>query len=206
MTAALGWAVGAVLGIWFVGIVLANTRRTRPFLTRRDVAGLLPDWALFARPRIEDYVLLRRDVLRDGTLTRWAELEVAGHRRWYNFIWNPGLGPRRAQLALAAQIIRIGRPHRRGRRPHPGQGTVDAIGIMTSVPYLSLLKYVTTRSHAAVDATQFMIVSVPDQALTGRRGPGELGAVVFVSEFHAVGAVTSDPSSVDDRRFAHRAG
>ncbi len=178
--------LGAVLVVWFVLTVLANIRRLRPALTRHDAGGLLPDWALFAKPRIEDFVLLRRDLLRDGTLTSWRELDIGEERRWYNALWNPGLGPRRARLALASLTARVGAPERRKRWARPGQGTADAIAIMTSVPYLSLLKYVSVRSHPAVHATQFMWVSVRDQALTGRRGEGPVGTVTFVSEFHHV--------------------
>ncbi len=57
---------------------------------------------------------------------------------------------------------------------------------MTTVPYLTVLSYLSERSHAAVEATQFMIVAVPGQAITGRYGPAVPGGIEFVSELHRV--------------------
>ena len=181
MQAMLSWLVGAVLAVWFLLTVLRNIPPLRRALLRGEASGLIPDWALFARPRTTDMVLLRRDLLRDGTLTTWREVEVAGPRRWYNFVWNPELGPRRAFLALANVI---GLPARRGRGR--GQGTRTALTAMTTVPYLTVLSYLSERSHAAVEATQFMIVAVPGQAITGRYGSAEPGSIEFVSELHRV--------------------
>jgi len=181
----LSWLVGAVLAVWFLLTVLRNIPSLRQGFVRRDAARLIPDWALFARPRTADMVLLRRDLLRDGTLTTWREVEVAGPRRWYNFAWNPELGPRRAFLALGS-ILGLSAQRGGGRRGSRGQGTPTALTAMTTVPYLTVLSYLSERSHAAVEATQFMIVAVPGQAITGRYGPAVPGGIEFVSELHRV--------------------
>jgi len=186
MIGILGWLVGALLGAWFLVTVLASIPSLKRSLTRSDVVRLIPDWALFARPRTEDMVLLRRDILRDGTLTQWRELEIAGQRGWYNFIWNPGLGPRRGFLSLADQTAKAVQRRRRIAWRLPGQGSASSIPDMTTVMYLAILKYVSGRSHPAVDATQFMVMSVAGQAISGRYAPAEPGSVVFVSEFHLV--------------------
>lgn len=73
----VSWLVGAVLAAWFLVTILRNLPPLRVAFARRDAARLLPDWALFARPRTADVILLRRDLLRDGTLTSWREVEVA---------------------------------------------------------------------------------------------------------------------------------
>jgi hypothetical protein len=182
----LSWLVGALLAAWFLATLLRNVPRLRARLARHDAGRLLPDWALFARPRIEDLVLLRRDLLSDGTLTSWREVEVARPRRWYNFIWNPELSPRRAFLALASVIAANASRGRRSPRGGQGQGTLTAPGAMMTVPYLTVLRYLSERSHSAVEATQFMIMAVADQAITGRYGPGEPGSIEFVSELHQV--------------------
>jgi len=184
----LSWLVGAVLAIWFLLTVLRNIPSLRTAFQRRDAAQLLPDWALFARPRTKDMVLLRRDVLGDGTLTRWREVTVAGPRRWYNVAWNPGLGPRRAMLALASTIIATAQRDRRAGRRAAGQGTLTALTAMTSVPYLTILRYLSERSHPAVAATQFMIAAIEDQAITGRHAGAGQGHIEFVSELHWIRA------------------
>jgi hypothetical protein len=162
---------------------------------------MLPDWALFARPQTRDMVLLRRDLLRDGTLTSWREVEVAGPRRWYNFIWNPDLGPRRAFLALAGGVSAEARRGRRLPKDAQGQGTPTALPAMMTVPYLAALRYVSERSHCAVEATQFMIMAVADQAITSRYELGEPGSIEFVSELHLVNppAVPLDPARDEPR-------
>lgn len=186
----LGWLVGALLAVWFVITVLANIPSLRgPFrrpLHRFDVANLVPDWALFAKPRTVDMVLLRRDVLRDGTLTSWRELEIAGGRRWFNFVWHPELGARRAFLSLADQAARQATTYQRGTWLRPGQGTPSAIPDMTTVPYLAMLKYVSELSHPSVDATQFMLMSVPGRAISGPFEATQQGTIVLVSEVHLV--------------------
>lgn len=182
----LGWLVGALLTAWFLITVLRNIPPLRGAVVRRDQGRLLPDWALFARPRTSDMVLLRRDLLQDGTLTTWREVTVAGPRRWYNFIWNPELGPRRASLALASTIVAAANQDRRPPGQVKGQGSRTALTAMMSVPYLTVLGHLSERSHAAVEATQFMIMTVPNQAITGRYTPAEPGRVEFVSEMHRV--------------------
>lgn len=182
----LGWLVGALLTAWFLITVLRNIPPLRTAVARRDQGRLLPDWALFARPRTSDMVLLRRDLLQDGTLTSWREVAVAGPRHWYNFIWNPELGPRRASLALASTIVAAANQDRRPPGQVKGQGSHAALTAMMSVPYLTVLRYLAERSHSAVEATQFMIMAVPNQAITGRYTPAEPGRVEFVSELHRV--------------------
>lgn len=184
----VSWLVGAVLAAWFLVTILRNLPPLRVAFARRDAARLLPDWALFARPRTADVILLRRDLLRDGTLTSWREVEVAGPRRWYNFIWNPELGPRRGFLSLGTLLSANARRARRPADGARGQGTPTALTVMAGAPYLGILRYLSERSHPAVQATQFMIMAVENQAITGRYAPGGPGSIEFVSEFHRVRA------------------
>jgi hypothetical protein len=188
LTGILELALGALFAAWFVIAVLATTRRLAWPLARFDPASLLQEWDLFARPRYVDLILLRRDILRDGRLTPWCEVEVTGRRRWWNFVWNPELRARRAYLAMATEVVRAARDTRMEGDAALGEGIKGAIPTLTTVPYLALLNLVTAGSHAAVEATQFMIVAARDLAITGRYDPAEPGRVVFVSEFHRVRA------------------
>jgi hypothetical protein len=183
----LSWIVGALLAAWFLITVVRNLPPLRAAFLRHDAGRLIPDWALFARPRTADMVLLRRDLLRDGTLTSWQEVEVAGPRRWYNFIWNPELGPRRGFLSLASIIGTVARRDQGGQPQALGQGTRTALAGMTGVHYLTVLHYLSLRSHAAVEATQFMIMAVRNQSVTGRYAADEpASSIEFVSEMHLV--------------------
>jgi hypothetical protein len=193
------WIVGALLAAWFLITVARNLPPLRAAFLRLDAGRLIPDWALFARPRTADMVLLRRDLLQDGTLTSWREVEVAGPRRWYNFIWNPDLGPRRGFLSLASIIGLVARRDQGGQQHIRGQGTKTALPAMTGVHYLTVLQYLSQRSHAAVEATQFMIMAVGGEALTGRYAPGEPGKIVFVSELHRVKRSGSLPGQARGR-------
>jgi hypothetical protein len=182
----LSWLVGALLAVWFLITIARNLPPLRTAIAHRDAARLIPDWALFARPRTADMILLRRDLLGDGTLTRWREVEIAGPRRWYNFIWNPELGPRRAFLSLASVITVAAQQRDRGQRRELGQGTATALTAMTTVPYLTVLCYLSENSHAAVEATQFMIMEMRNLAITGRYTQADPGSIEFVSELHRI--------------------
>jgi hypothetical protein len=182
----VSWLVGAVLAAWLLVTIFRNLPPLRAAVARHDAVNLIPDWALFGRPRTADVVLLRRDLLRDGTLTGWREVEVAGPRRWYNFIWNPELCPRRAFLGLDTLLVANARQAKRPAGDARGQGTAAALTVMAGVPYLTLLRYVSERSHPAVHATQFMIMVVEGQAITGRHAPAGATGIDLVSEFHLV--------------------
>jgi hypothetical protein len=194
VTGFLGWVVGGILGTWLLLTVAAQIPPLRRKMVRHDVAGFLPNWNLFARPRVQDMVLLRRDILRDGSLTAWSELDVAPPIRWYNCVWNPGLGPRRALLALADRAARNARRQNSTLWRVPGQGSRSAIPDMLTVPYLGLLKYVSEQSETSVTATQFMVAAMDGLAVSGRLGDTGSGNVVLLSEFHQV------PGSDDVRR------
>ena len=182
----VSWLVGALLAVWLLLTVLRNFPRAAGGDSRRDAVQLIPDWALFARPRVEDMVLLRRDLLRDGTLTRWREVD--GRRSTAVVQHRLESGPWReaSLLALASVIVGTARRDRRAHQQPAGQGTATALAAMFTVPYLTFLRYLSARSHPAVAATQFMIVTVADQAITGRYAATGQAAIEFVSELHRV--------------------
>jgi hypothetical protein len=187
MTVPAAYGEGLVLAIWFILAVAATIPALRDWAVRLDPFDLLQPWNLFAQPRRVDFVLLRRDVLRDGTLTSWHEVEVGRSRRWSDFIWNPGLRARRAFVGLAADLVRATSRYDHQDTPAVGEGTRGAASTMLGVPYLTLLEYVAHRSHPAVQATQFMLVSVAGLGVTGRFDPANPGHIAFASEFHLVG-------------------
>jgi hypothetical protein len=199
LTHALTWVAGGILAVWFLATVAANIPPLRRRWFRRRLE-FIPNWALFARPRVEDFVLVRRDLLHDGTLTGWREVRIAGGRHWWNALWSPELGSRRAFLALAASVTT--RTGRRASRvwPHPGQGTSTAVEDMTTVSHLTILRYLSERSARSVEATQYLIVALSDQSITGPIAASGQSRVVFASEMHLVRPASAEP--VDERPSA----
>lgn len=199
MIVTLEWILAVVLGGWLAISVLGNIPTLGPRLRRQDWIGLIPNWALFARPRMYDVALLQREVLGDGTLTEWRENRVVTPRPWYSFVWHPALGPKRALLAMADQIAGTAAWSRsRAGADATGQGTPGAVGVMLAPHYLMLLDYVSARSHPLATATQFMVVGLEGQAVTGAHDVSAGGLVLFASEFHLVARDAVPPP--DDRR------
>jgi hypothetical protein len=179
--------VGVVLMLWFVLGLLRYVPALRRGIERYDGLALLPTWFMFANPRVVDYAVLRRDVLDDGTLTRWHELPIALPSTPLAFVWNPRLLQTRALLQICDALRAAGRRWGTPGRVPLGQGSAGASRTMTRMHYLVLLAYVSARSHPAVLATQFMVVSLPTH---DGRGDGDVatgGRPVFVSELHLVG-------------------
>ena len=191
MSGAVSYVVGGILAVWFGLAVLATSRAVGDHLTGPDQADLLQPWDLFAKPRVADLILLRRDILKDGTLTSWREVDVSGPRRWTDFAWNPDLRARRAYLGMARDLVTA---TREASPDQPaGEGTRGALDAMTTRPYLGILRYVSARSHPAADATQFMVMRVRNLAVDGKYDSEGSARVAFVSEIHAVAAVEVEP-------------
>jgi hypothetical protein len=187
MTSAADWLLAVLLAVWFGYTVLANVPALRSRLRRWDWIGLIPDWALFARPRTHDFALLQRELLPDGTITSWREVVVIVPRPWYSFIWHPALGPKRALLAISNQLCNLAEVRaRRAAGETRSLGTPGAMSVMTSVPYLLLLECVSAQADPASDAVQFMLLGMTNQAITGRYDLTAGGEVLFASEFHLV--------------------
>lgn len=183
---AADWAVAALLSLWFVAILLRNLPlpAVRDRLTRHDTLGLLPVWALFAWPRLNDPVLLYRRVRPDATVTGWTEIPVIVDRPWYSFVWHPQLGRKRALLTFATALETAAR-RRLQQRPVPhGQGTPGANLVMGTDAYLILLDMVSAHCRADDAAVQFMLVALTDQQTSGRWDTTAGGSVRFVSELH----------------------
>jgi hypothetical protein len=193
MTQVLQWLLAAVLSLWLLLTVLRNLPFSRAWLTSRDWMMLLPTWALFARPRYHDVVLLRREILDDGQVSVWHEEPIIVERRWWAALWHPELGPKRALLSLVAGVEIAGARQRRNDAPK-GQGSPGAAFLMTGTPYLILLNYVSARCGPRVQAVQFLVVGMTGQILTGRYDTTRDGFVVFASEFHRTNPGSTDPT------------
>ena len=137
-------ALAAVFGIWLLVTVLAHLK---PFgaLRRWDHLALIPTWNFFApRPSTDDYVLLYRMKLADGSRSCWTELRQDWKRDWWSALWNPGKRARKALLDLCMEL--------RALLPE-----LDSEALTVSLPYLVLFFHA---AHAATGATgvQFAVM------------------------------------------------
>ncbi|MBJ7341725.1 hypothetical protein [Mycolicibacterium sp.] len=175
-SAAPEFVFGAALAAWLaVSVVAQLPDRFAEVLRRRDRANLLPLWSFFApNPGVSDLYLLCRDERSDGTRTTWRDVTPVNNRRWYAPLWNPGRRARKylfdvtnTLLLFAAQDL----------------GSARVALIQTSLPYLSLLNYV---SHLPRPANHVRTQFVVAQMDPGTRRLAA-SASPLVSEFHAIG-------------------
>lgn len=129
---------------------------------------LVPEWKFFApNPAQGEYHLLFRDQLADGTVTPWTEVTFPHNRRWWNVVWNP---EKRANKALFDAIVSLA-----------GEVIACPAGLVASIPYLTLLSYVSRLDRFSTPAfTQFMVLH--DFSPFMHREP----ALVFSSDLHSL--------------------
>ncbi|WP_039737341.1 hypothetical protein [Saccharomonospora halophila] len=167
----------AALGTWFgltvVGQKLYRDQRRQTVWDRLYL--LIPDWRFFApNPGIHDHHLLLRDRLTDDSLTEFREVSRVRERTLLQALWHPHRRAEKTIFDSVAELLRYVGQHGEGRRgPDPS--------LQLSVPYLTLLAYVTAREHHP-DAvrTQFLI------AISGGYETEDEPTMVFLSEWHAL--------------------
>ena len=84
-------AVACVLLLWFA-LSVANQFNSgwMTAILVHDQFRLIPRWTFFApNPGIDDYHLMVRDFLEDGSATPWVEIRIGNVRSRFCAIWNP---------------------------------------------------------------------------------------------------------------------
>jgi len=160
-----------LLAAWLVLSVLGQIRFGALYWVRAwDVFGIIPMWWFFApNPARHDFYLLYRDQLKDGSRTEWTEVKIGTNRKWTNLIWNPGRRERKALFDVVTSLAREA-------------ATTGDITIQVSVPYLSLLNYVSRLPRTpASELTQFLLMQ--SEVETYKNPP----TAVFMSNLHRVG-------------------
>lgn len=160
-------AIGVMIG-WLLLSALCQvpcglTSRIRAY----DLAGLIPVWPFFAPvPGTCDYYLLYRDELADGSLGNWREIPLCDERQSWHVIWNPYKREKKALFDLTTALLMEAKPE-----------AIEAIQL--SVPYLSILTYVSSlpRSYAA-RSTQFLLMMTDEQRI------GLVPEPIFTSAVH----------------------
>lgn len=137
----------AILGVWFGLTVLRqfDTAWVRTILSR-DLAGILPVWHFFApTPGGFDYHVVYRDILEDGEVTPWREIDQIAVRPLRSAVWNPEKRTKKALLDVATDCARL-------------QSAESSMAWSTSLPYLVVLNYVTRiRRETRSRKTQFAL-------------------------------------------------
>ena len=168
------YALYGVLGSWLVATTLSQDP-TRKFdkIRKLDPTGsLIPDWRFFApRPGMHDYHLLFRDELPDGEVTAWKQISEIERRHPRHLLWYAN---RRAEKVLADSVVGIVSFNMLEER--------NKEDIQLTVPYLTLLNYVTHQIPHADDArrTQFLI------AASGGYDESEEPLILFLSNLHPI--------------------
>jgi hypothetical protein len=166
------WLLACFFGLWLGLTALCQLpTKTSDRIRTWDLLNIIPRWNFFApRPSTQDFHLLFRDRLVDGTVSPWREVPPARPPKLINPIWNPG---RRYNKALFDATQHLAQEVKRYRHNLPG--------LRISIPYLAILNFVSNLEHSS-DATelQFLIM-----ASKGRAALSE-PEIVFVSSLHAL--------------------
>jgi len=169
------YLVYGVLGTWLAVTVVCQepTRKFKKLRNWDSTGAFIPDWRFFApRPGMHDHHLLVRNELPDGSYTPWQETVEVEPRRWQHFFWYPA---RRAEKVILDAVVNL-----TALQPDLKDSKED---VQVSVPYLTLLNYVTHQvpHHPDGKRVQFMLV-----ASAGYDDAEEEPTVLFLSGTHAL--------------------
>lgn len=168
-------ALYGLFATWFTATVVGQKLyRDQTKLSRWDRLHLvIPDWRFFApNPGVHDHHLLMRDRTADGEVTGWREISSVEQRTVLHALWHPHRRAEKTVFDATAELLRYIGQH--GRITGHADPTVQL-----SVPYLTLLSYVSSRRHHPDAAqTQFVI------AISGGFDEDDEPMMVFLSEWH----------------------
>jgi hypothetical protein len=170
-TTAARWGAYGFFTGWFGLSVLQQC--DKPELGRKvdPTSMAIPNWRFFApTPARHDYNVLYRERLTDGTVTSWREQEIALARNLRQIMWHPNRRLEKALFDVASELFRLSRDIK------------DTSRIKLTVPYLSLLNYVSHKvdHHEGAVEVQFLIANScgHDETVEPR--------MLFLSEWHAL--------------------
>lgn len=159
------------LGVWLLATVLRHLPKRLLPQTLRDVLSngvtswLVPSWTFFApRPGIYTYHLVYRDIDEVGEVGAWHEVRTPASTAWWCALWNPQKTLKKALIDMTMELVRVMKLH---------HDEPELIKI--SMPYLSLLTYVTQQPRLTLpEFTQFALL----QSTAGRFD------TIFLSALH----------------------
>jgi hypothetical protein len=130
----LGWS-----GWFLISIPNQFTNRYGEWVQRRNAYGFIPGWTFFApTPGTLDYRLVYRDVLDDGTMSVWEEVDWCRPRMWMDAVWHP----RRYETKLVVDSINGLALVFAAMKKEGVDVQKDQQGLLLSTPYVILLNVV----------------------------------------------------------------
>ncbi|TLW91581.1 hypothetical protein [Saccharomonospora piscinae] len=162
----------AGFGAWLGVSVLQQLNRRDPWSKRLDPSSVfVPEWKFFApTPVRHDYNLLYRVEADHGEPSPWREIGIIEPRRTGHLVWHPGRREEKALFDAANELFRT------------AQRTENRDQVRLTVPYLTLLNYVTNRAEGVKsgDRVQFLL------ATSASHEPDVRPEAVYVSSFHRI--------------------
>ncbi|WP_432037469.1 hypothetical protein [Streptomyces cucumeris] len=158
---------------WF-GLTVAQQFKKRPrLLDTVDPANVtLPISTFFApNPGSNDTHLLIRNRLADGGVSVWTEQAMTQVRSVRQMVWHPGRRGEKALLDIVTDLTAVLREERRVEY------------VQMTVPYLSLLNFVTHQGEHVPDAVQVQFLLVSSAGCD----EGEEPTTLLASAFHDIG-------------------
>ena len=131
--------------------ILREFKKLEKYFNRFPVLmGFIPSWSFFAPvPSFLDYSLVFRRVSNNGEVGEWHDCLSTGiGKSRFTFCWNPEKRERKALFDVVQELLVF------------SNKVKDKAEICTSVPYLQLLNFVTSKStDSSVEQIQFMVLS-----------------------------------------------
>ena len=156
--------------LWGAATVAQQFDRGNRFIRALDPTGLIvPDWRFFApRPASHEYHLLYRDVMPDGAMTGWNEIDVGTDRSLRHLLWAPHRRLEKGLFDATTELIRVVEEVR------------DPAVTRLSAAYLALLTMVTHSAPHQDGAakTQFML------ARAAAHEPEVVPSIDYISDWH----------------------
>jgi len=162
-------ALIAVLIVLFMFTIISQFQnKLVDNIRKRDILNFLPAWYFFApRPVTYNLYLLYRDEYSNNELSAWKQVEFSTIRKWWHFAWNPKKRLNKSFFDIFKDLM-----------DHIKINSKEEF-IVTSLPYLVLLNFITNKEHASfAQRTQFAVI---------RKEAGmEEHEMLFVSFFHEI--------------------
>jgi hypothetical protein len=180
-----GLLILAFLTVWFL-LTVANqlTNRHGDWVRKINSFGFIPGWTFFApTPGILDYRLVYRDILADGTLGIWQEVDWCQPRRWLDALWYP----KRYATKLVVDSINglagvLSAMAKEGIDVHQ-----QPQGMILSTPYIVLLNIVMGLPRQSPDSVARQMALFQQDALACKNQPDSsesIGTLMLCSSAH----------------------
>ena len=189
-TGSLGPGGLCILGLlsgWFlISIPNQLTNRYGRWVNRINPYGFIPKWTFFAPvPGTFNFRLLYRDVLADGSIMQWEEIEWCRKRSWLDAVWHPRRLASKLLIDSISGIYEV-------VALMAGQGIDierNPQGLILSTPYVLLLNLVMGMPKQSPSSTARQMAIFQQDPLVARNTPvvaARIGQLILCSTAHGL--------------------